>query len=109
QRVKVIVIACNTATAYGKQHIESFIKKTGTNVHVIGVIDAGARGALEVFKNEESGSIGVLATVGTVASRGYELALERYRKESGLTGDIRIFSQGGYGIAEAVDEVAGFI
>ncbi len=109
QRVKVIVIACNTATAYGKRHIESFIKRTGANVHVIGVIDAGARGALEVFTDDESGSIGVLATVGTVASRGYELALERYKNESGLTGDIQVFSQGGYGIAEAVDEVAGFV
>ncbi len=107
--VKVIVIACNTATAYGMDHIKSFIKRTGTGVHVIGVIDAGARGALERFADDESGSIGVLATVGTVASRGYESALRRYKEQSSLAGDIRIFSQGGYGIAEAVDEVAGFI
>lgn len=109
QHVKVIVIACNTATAYGKDRIESFIRNTGAGVHVIGVIDAGARGALEVFDNNESGSIGVLATVGTVASRGYERAIERQIIESGFTGDIRVFNQGGYGIAEAVDEVAGFI
>src|SRR5690606_41929795 len=70
QRVKVIVIACNTATAYGKQHIEALIKKTGTNVHVIGVIDAEARGALEGYKNEERGAIGGLATLGTDEASG---------------------------------------
>ncbi|MCP4971259.1 MAG: Asp/Glu/hydantoin racemase, partial [Arcobacter sp.] len=46
-KIKAIVIACNTATAYGKNDIEDFIKKSGLDMKVIGVIGAGVRGALE--------------------------------------------------------------
>jgi glutamate racemase len=107
--VKVIVVACNTATAYGKEHLESFVQRSGANIRIIGVIDAGARGALEVFAKEESGSIGVLATVGTIASKGYKRTLLDLKDELGYTGNIMIFNRGGYGLAEAVDEEKEFI
>ncbi len=109
QPVKAIVIACNTATAYAKKQVEELIDKAGINVPVIGVIDAGARGALEVFKKDESGSIAVFATAGTIASQGYENSIRRIRDELGYTGDIRIYSQGGHGVAEAVDQEPAFI
>jgi glutamate racemase len=102
--VKVIVIACNTATAYGKEYIEEFIKKTNSNIKVIGVIDAGVRGALETMQKEEDGIIGVLATAGTVSSKGYEKTIIKFKDELGYSGNIEVFSQGGIGIAEAVDE-----
>ncbi len=102
--VKVIVIACNTATAYGKQDIEDFIKKAGVDLKVIGVIDAGVRGALENFKKDEDGIVGIMATAGTVASKGYVNTLKRIKKEQGYTGTIESFQQGGVGIAGAVDE-----
>jgi len=104
QPVKVIVVACNTATAYGKEHIEDFIKKSQLDIKVIGVIDAGVRGTLETLKKDENAIIGVLATEGTVSSKGYENTLMKYIKEFGYTGKIEVFSQGGIGIAEAVDE-----
>ncbi|QDH79915.1 Asp/Glu/hydantoin racemase [Echinicola soli] len=107
--VKTLVIACNTATAYGKELIDQFIEKAGINVHVIGVIDAGARGVLQVFDQSGNGSIGVMATVGTVASKGYENTIVRIKEEQGYTGKIRIYNQGGHGIAEAVDEEPDFI
>lgn len=107
--VKVIVVACNTATAYGKETLEAFIQQSGANIKIIGVIDAGARGALEVFSKEESGSIGVLATVGTIASKGYERTLLKLKDELGYKGNIMIFNRGGYGMAEAVDEEKEFI
>lgn len=109
QPVKAIVIACNTATAYAKKQVEELIEKAGINVPVIGVIDAGARGALEVFRKDESGSIAVFATAGTIASQGYENSIKRLRDELGYTGDIRIYSQGGHGVAEAVDQEPAFI
>lgn len=109
QKVKALVIACNTATAYGKEHIEAFIKKTGVNIKVIGVIDAGAKGVLDVFKKNESGSIGVFATVGTIASKGYENTILEMKDELGYTGQLQIYNQGGYGLAEAVDEEPDFI
>lgn len=109
QPVKTIVIACNTATAYGGELIKEFIDKTGIELKVIGVIDAGARGTLSTFKKDENGSIGVMATVGTISSKGYENTLLRIKDELGYTGEIQIFNQGGHGIAEAVDEEPDFV
>ncbi len=109
QPVKSIVIACNTATAYGSEFINEFVKKTGIDLKVIGVIDAGARGTLATFESDESGSIAVMATVGTIQSKGYENTLLRVKDELGYTGNIQVFNQGGHGIAEAVDEEPDFI
>lgn len=109
QKVKAIVIACNTATAYGKEYIEDFIKTTGLQLKVIGVIDAGAQGTLDVFKKDENGSIGVFATVGTIASKGYENTLLALKNKLGYTGNLQVYNQGGYGLAEAVDEEPDFI
>ena len=107
--VKAIVIACNTATAYGKKYVEDFIKKTASNIKVIGVIDAGVRGALQHFSKGESGVIGVLATEGTVKSKGYKNTIYRLKKKLGFTGDIKVVEQGGLGIAEAIDEDANYL
>lgn len=108
-RVKAIIIACNTATAYGQQSIDSFFVSLGFPMKVIGVIDAGSRAALQTFQNDEDGSIAVFATAGTVASGGYEKSLRMWMKELGYTGDIGIFSQGGTGLAEAIDEDINYI
>src|SRR5690606_19708124 len=103
QRVKAIVIACNTATAYAKEDVETLIHESGLDIPVIGVIDAGARGVLDVFGKDEDGAIGVFATVGTIASKGYERTITELKEQLGYRGDIQIYNQGGYGVAEAVD------
>ncbi|WP_226332372.1 glutamate racemase [Echinicola marina] len=107
--IKTLVIACNTATAYGKELIDSFIQKSGIELYVIGVIDAGARGALQELSKDEDGAIGVMATVGTVASKGYENTIMRIKDELAYTGNIQVYNQGGHGIAEVVDEEPDFI
>lgn len=109
QPVKAIVIACNTATAYAKEHVEALVRQAGLDIPVIGVIDAGAKGALSVFRPDEDGAIAIFATVGTVASNGYVKAIQALRDHLGYSGEIQLFQQGGYGIAEAVDEEPGFI
>lgn len=107
--IKALVIACNTATAYGKDHLEEFMDVSGLAIPVFGVIDAGAEGALELFETNESGSIGVLATVGTIASGGYEETIMVLKEVMDLRGEIKVYSQGGFGIAEAVDEEPDFV
>ncbi|WP_223826727.1 glutamate racemase [Flagellimonas sp. S3867] len=102
--VKALVIACNTATAYGKEYIEEFLKKANTDLKVIGVIDAGVRGTLNGIDKSEDAIIGVLATAGTVSSKGYHNTILQLKDEMGYTGNIEVYSQGGVGIAEAVDE-----
>ncbi|WP_218937563.1 MULTISPECIES: glutamate racemase [Antarcticibacterium] len=75
--VKSIVIACNTATAYGSELVQEFFLKTGIELKIIGVIDAGARGTLSRMELEEDASVGVMATVGTIQSKGYENTILR--------------------------------
>ncbi|WP_422859289.1 glutamate racemase [Flagellimonas sp. S174] len=103
QPVKAIVIACNTATAYGKESLEEYVKKVNVDIKIIGVIDAGVRGALATIEKDENAIIGVLATIGTVSSKGYRNTILKMKEGEGYSGEIKIFSQGGLGIAEAID------
>ena len=109
ETVKLIVIACNTATAYGKEDIEDMLSAAGSKIKVIGVIDAGVRGALSTFKKDESGTIAVFATAGTVASDGYSDAFNSLKTSLGYTGHIQFVQQAGTGIAEAIDEEPSYI
>ncbi|MCK5269872.1 MAG: aspartate/glutamate racemase family protein [Sedimentisphaerales bacterium] len=103
QPVKVIVIACNTATAYGKEEIRRFMDRAGLEIKVIGVIDAGVRAALALFGADESGSVAVMATAATVGSGGYVKTLDAQKKAMNYTGNIAVFQQGGIGLAGAID------
>ncbi|UHA76162.1 glutamate racemase [Paenibacillus sp. 481] len=66
---KMIVIACNTATAVALDDIRSYV-----SVPVVGVINPGARAAISAT---DSGYIGVIGTEGTIHSGAYEHALKR--------------------------------
>ena len=109
QPVKAIVIACNTATAYGIDDIENFFSKARLDVKVIGVINAGVKGALENISQDEDCSIGIMATEGTVLSNGYVNAINNYKAESGYIGEIQTYQQAGVGFAGAIDGVIEYI
>ncbi|HET7435378.1 MAG TPA: glutamate racemase [Thermoanaerobaculia bacterium] len=64
--VKMLVIACNTATAAALPILRQQLK-----IPVIGVVEPGARAAVE----KTSGRVGVVATEGTVKSRAYTKAI----------------------------------
>ena len=74
--VKAIVIACNTATAYGLEDIRAAVKAWGIPVIVIGVVEAGAQGLAETADGAQGG-VAVLATVGTCASNAYPKAIAK--------------------------------
>ena len=74
--LKAIVIACNTATAYGLEDIRSAVKAWGIPVIVIGVVEAGAQGLAETAEGAQGG-VAVLATVGTCASNAYPKAIAK--------------------------------
>ena len=65
--VKLLVIACNTATAAALHTLQRALP-----VPVIGVIEPGARAAVQATRARR---VGVLATQGTVASGSYERAI----------------------------------
>lgn len=107
--VKAIVIACNTATAYGMTDIENFFTKAGLYIKVIGVINAGVKGAFENIPGDENLAIGVMATEGTVLSDGYVEAIKKYTKKNGHYGSVEIYQQAGIGLAGAIDGLNDYI
>lgn len=66
---KMIVIACNTATAAALDYISAKVA-----IPVIGVIHPGARAAISASK---SGQVGVIGTIGTITSGAYTAALKQ--------------------------------
>ncbi len=65
--VKAIVIACNTATAHALPELRKEL-----DIPVIGVVEPGARAAMEAT---HSAHVGVIGTAGTIKSGAYERAL----------------------------------
>lgn len=109
-RTKIVVIACNTATAYGLEDVRALLERSNTGVKTIGVIDAGVDGAMKpISVDQESFAVGVLATVGTISSGGYQNSIKNYAANNGFKGDLRVVSQGGLGFAEAVDSEPDYI
>ncbi len=73
--VKLIVIACNTATAAGLAHAQRTFA-----VPIVGVVEPGARAAVQVTRNRK---VGVIATKGTVDSGAYAEAIRHL--DAGIT------------------------
>jgi glutamate racemase len=67
QQVKMVVVACNTASAVALPLLQQQL-----NIPVVGVIEPGARRALAVTR---SGIIGVISTEGTLVSNAYPQAI----------------------------------
>ena len=74
--IKLLVVACNTASALALPAIRAAIK-----VPVMGVIEPGSRAAVEIA---QGGNIGVIATEATVQSGAYAKAIAAM----GATGQV---------------------
>ncbi|CRK84335.1 glutamate racemase [Neobacillus massiliamazoniensis] len=68
KEIKMLVIACNTATAAVLDEIRQEL-----TIPVLGVINPGARAAIKTTRNYR---VGIIGTVGTVKSGAYEKALK---------------------------------
>lgn len=73
KKVKAIVIACNTASAYALEEIQSQL-----DIPVLGVVWPGAISAAAVTKNKH---VGVIGTAGTVKSKIYNKYLQQLDPE----------------------------
>ena len=74
EQTKVIVVACNTASALAVPRLRETLKAP-----VIGVIAPGARAAVKSTRN---GRIGVIGTRATIRSRAYETAIQALNPEA---------------------------
>jgi glutamate racemase len=107
QGVKMLVLACNTATAFALDEVKQYSKEKADNIPVVGVINAGVKAALAYQASHQKGAIGVFATAGTVASDGYPKTIRAMAKSLGMNEPV-IVSQGGYGLADAIDRDYSF-
>ncbi len=71
--VKMIVIACNSASAAALEHLHERL-----DVPVVGVIEPGMRAATKATVNQR---VGVIGTVGTISSGAYQRAAEAIAPE----------------------------
>lgn len=78
-QVKMIVIACNSSSAFALQSLRASFR-----LPILGVIEAGAKRAVQITENRK---VGVIGTHATVVSGAYEQVLER------LNSRIKVFSQ----------------
>ena len=67
--VKAIVIACNTASAYGLSEVSKHF-----DIPILGVITPGALSAVKATKNNQ---VGVIGTEGTIASLAYQKEIQK--------------------------------
>jgi glutamate racemase len=75
RKVKMIVVACNSASAAALDQLRERV-----DVPVVGVIEPGLRAAVRATR---TGRIGVIGTVGTVASGAYQRAAARIASDAG--------------------------
>lgn len=75
--IKILVVACNTASALALPKIRERI-----GLDVVGVIGPGGRKAVEITRSISKPRIGVIATEATVSSNAYVDAIRRASNES---------------------------
>jgi glutamate racemase len=74
--VKLVVVACNSAAAAALDALRDRL-----TIPVVGVIEPGLRAAVQVTG---SGRVGVIATVGTVASGAYQRNVPAFSSSTGV-------------------------
>lgn len=102
---KLLVIACNSASAAALGAVERHLAASGRDIDVIGVLRPAAQLAVVA---SHTGRIGLLATPATVASQAYEHAVAaadpHVHLESVACPDLAPIIQGGFPFDEAVVE-----
>lgn len=79
QKVKIIVVACNTASSFALSSLREKIE-----LPVIGVIEPGTQAAIDTTRNFK---IGIIGTEGTINSRAFEEVLKKIDR------NVKVFSQ----------------
>ncbi len=77
--IKILVVACNTASAYSLDELKRLLK-----IPVVGVIEPGARMAI---RNTSKKRIGVIGTEGTIRSSSY------VRTIHDIDPDVRVYTK----------------
>ena len=107
--VKAIVIACNTATAYGLDDVRDALAAWALEMPVIGVVEAGARTLAAALPLDEApATVAVLATAGTCASNAYPRAIASATGKLGKPAPP-VVQQGSAALAGAIEGNRAFV
>ena len=71
----MVVVACNSSSSYAISAL-----KRNYNIPILGVIQTGAKKAVEVTKNKK---IGIIATSATINSKRYTKFIKSYNSSVG--------------------------
>ena len=69
--IDILIIACNSVSAFALDEL-----RANTNIPVVGVIESGVNALEDKIKNKNS-NILVIGTAATIASKKYQIALEK--------------------------------
>ncbi|MEX2577709.1 MAG: aspartate/glutamate racemase family protein [Verrucomicrobiales bacterium] len=105
--VKAVVVACNTATAWGLDDLRSAFAEWDIPVHVVGVVEAGARGLQSIWKDQTGEAVAVMATVGTCESGAYPRMIQSTLGRAGY-GPAVITQHGSPSLAGALEGAPEF-
>lgn len=107
--VKAIVIACNTATAYGLDDIRAAVQRWELPIMVVGVVEAGADSFVqELAMDGPVSAVAVMATSGTCSSGAYPKAISRAAGLAGKRNPL-VWQQGSLGLAGAIEGNSAFL
>lgn len=108
-RVKAVVVACNTATAYGINDLRAAFSAWHLPMILIGVVEAGSEGAVDALKQRHDGSaVAVMATVGTCASNAYPKTIVSDATSAGIAAP-KVVQHGSVGLAGAIEGDPAFV
>ena len=107
--VKAIVIACNTATAWGLEDIRALTGSLKIPVFVVGVVEAGAKGVVQQSPGSATPrTVAVLATVGTCSINAYPNSIRQVAGQAGQRQPV-VIQQGSLGLAGAIEGDPAFV
>ena len=107
--VKAVVIACNTATAYGLDDIRAAVQRWELPIMVVGVVEAGADSFVqELAMDGPVSAVAVMATSGTCSSGAYPKAISRAAGLAGKRNPL-VWQQGSLGLAGAIEGNSAFL
>ena len=90
RKVKIVVVACNTSSSMALEYLQN-----KANVPVFGVIEPGAKKAVQISLG---GNIAVIGTSATIKSRAYSTAI--YKEIASLKGDKSSLFGSGFKVTE---------
>jgi glutamate racemase len=107
---KLLVVACNSASAAALDAVQAHLELRGRDIDVIGVLNSAAQMAVAA---SHSGRIGLLATPATVASGAYERTVKaadpHVQLESVACPDLASVIEAGFPFdADLVETVRGY-